>query len=291
MLNNLDLNAFSFLSYQDVSLFMQKYSGSIFVIKYGGAAMKNNDLRLKVIEDLVFLNSLGIKIVLVHGGGPFINDWLVKLNIKPKFENGIRLTDYHTMQIVEMVLSGQVNKELVSLLGQKNILSVGLSGKDSNLIIASSLFKSFDNFVGKVDKINNQLLNLLLDNNYIPVIASIASDFKNQTYNINADTIAGAIASSIKAEKLILLTDTPGVMLDINDSSTLVKTLTLRLVNELKDKKIIVGGMIPKIECCIDALITSSSISSAHIIDGRVEHALLYETLTLNRLGSMIVLN
>lgn len=289
MLNNLDLERFSFLNYKDVSYFIQKYSGSIFVIKYGGAAMKKNNLKLNVIEDLVFLSSLGIKIILVHGGGPFINDWLIKFNIQPKFENGIRVTDYDTMQVVEMVLSGQINKELVSLLSQRNILSVGLSGKDSNLIKASPLFYSSNNFVGKVDKINNQILNFLLDNNYIPVIASIASDSNNQTYNINADTVAGAIASSVKAKKLILLTDTPGVMLDINDSSTLIKTLTLNYINELKEKNIISGGMLPKIECCIDALL--KHISAAHIIDGSVDHALLYETLTIDRLGSMLVMS
>nr|YP_009391929.1 acetylglutamate kinase [Acrosorium ciliolatum]ARW60073.1 acetylglutamate kinase [Acrosorium ciliolatum] len=291
MLNNSGFDRFSFLNYQDISVFTQKYSGSIFVIKYGGSAMKNYNLRLKVIEDLAFLYSLGIKIILVHGGGPFINDWLVKLNIKPKFENGIRITDYNTMEIVEMVLSGKVNKQLVSLLSKKNILSVGLSGKDCNLITASSLFNSCNNFVGKVEKINNKLLNLLLDNNYIPVIASIASDFENCTYNINADTVAGAISSSMNANKLILLTDTPGVMLDMSDSSTLIKTLTLNYVNELKKKKVITGGMLPKIDCCIDGLLSSSSMSSAHIIDGRIEHSLLYELLTLDRLGSMITLS
>nr|QCI06614.1 acetylglutamate kinase [Erythroglossum lusitanicum] len=274
---------------QDILLFKQKYYNSIFVIKYGGSVMKDNNLRLKVIEDLALLYSLGIKLILVHGGGPFINDWLLKFNIEPKFKNGIRITDYKTMEIVEMVLSGQVNKQLVSLLCNKNILAVGLSGKDSNLIKASPKFHSSNNFVGNVDFIDNKILNLLLSNNYVPVVASVATDFNNQTYNINADTVAGAIAKSVKAEKLILLTDTPGIMSNLYDSSTLFKTLTISEVNKLKTSKIISGGMLPKVDCCIDALL--NNIRSTHIIDGRVEHSLLYEILTLDRLGSMIVLD
>lgn len=289
MLNNLLVEHSSFLNNKDILLFKKQYLNSIFVIKYGGAAMIDDSLKVKVIEDIVMLHSLGIKIILVHGGGPFINDWLIKLNIQPRFEKGVRITNHETMEVVEMVLSGQINKHLVNLLSKYNISAVGLSGKDANLIKASRLFSSFDNFVGKVDRVDNSLLKLLLTNNYIPVIASIGTNINNDTYNINADTVAAAIAISMKATKLILLTDTPGIMLDLNDQSTLLKNLTLTEIKKLKKDQIISGGMIPKVDCCIEALL--GNINSTHIIDGRREHALIYELLTKKRSGSMIVLD
>lgn len=286
-MSNLLINdRFHFL--RDTLPFLKKYSGSTFVIKYGGSAMQNQLLKSQVIEDICFLYFLGINVVLVHGGGFFINHWLHKLNIQPKFDHGVRITDSDTMQVVEMVLMGQVNRELVSLLNQNNIFSVGLSGKDANLIQASSLFSSSNNLTGKVDFINNKILKLLLSNKCLPVVASVASDFDGQTYNINADTAASSIASSLKADKLILLTDTPGILSDVNNSSTLIRCLDLKTVKKLQFNNIISGGMIPKVQCCIDAL--ESCVKSAHIIDGRVRHSLLYEVLTHDRIGSMIVL-
>nr|YP_009391313.1 acetylglutamate kinase [Dipterocladia arabiensis]ARW59457.1 acetylglutamate kinase [Dipterocladia arabiensis] len=286
MLKNVDFDRFAFVS--DFLPILQHYIGRVFVIKYGGSVMKDEFLKSKVIEDLSFLHLLGIKIILVHGGGPFINQWLTKLNIKPVFNQGIRVTDESTMEIVEMVLAGKVNKNLVDLLNNKGILSIGLSGKDSNLIVASSLFNSSENLVGKIDHINHQILKILLNNNYIPVIASIGSGLDGKTYNINADTVAGSLAESLQADKLILLTDTPGVMYDINDSSTLIKTLNVDDVQKLQKDLVISGGMIPKVECCIKAL--KANVKSTHIIDGKVQHALLYELLTLDRIGSMITL-
>lgn len=273
---------------KDVLPLFHKYLGSTFVIKYGGSAMQNDSLKSQVIQDICFLHFLGINLVLVHGGGLFVNDWLRKLSIEPKFIDGVRITDSETMQIVEMVLVGKVNKELVSLFNQNNVFSVGLSGKDGSLIKASSLFTQQNNLTGKVDYVNGRILNLLLSNKCIPVVASVASDFKGKTYNINADTVASAIASSLKADKLILLTDTPGVLRDLNNSSTLIKNLDLDLVRQLQSNKIISGGMIPKIQCCITAL--ESCVESVHIIDGRIKHSLLYEILTEDRIGSMIVL-
>lgn len=285
MLENFNFDRFSVIS--EFLPFLQNYIGSTFVIKYGGSAMKDNFLKSKVIEDIAFLHLLGIKIILVHGGGPFINQWLTKLNIIPKFENGVRITDYPTMEIVEMVLTGQVNKNLVGLLNKNKVLSIGLSGKDSNLIVASPLFNSSDNLVGKVDNVNNNILKILLNNNYIPVIASVASSLDNNTYNINADTVAGAIAAELKAEKLILLTDTPGILSDINDTRSLIKSLDSSRVSSLKDKKIISGGMIPKVDCCMQAI--NKGVNSAHIIDGRIEHALLLEIFTNDGIGSMLI--
>nr|QCI04959.1 acetylglutamate kinase [Callithamnion tetricum] len=266
---------------------INKYRDHIFVIKYGGAAMKNHKLKIKVIQDVIFLHSIGIKVVLVHGGGPFINEFLYKLNIEPKFDNGIRVTDFETMQVVEMVLAGQVNKNLVSLVNKLGVSGVGLSGKDANLIIASNLFNSKNNFVGKVEKINSDILTLLLQNNYLPIIASIAIDIEGQSYNINADIVASCIAQNLGAHKLLLLTDAPGILLDMNDNKTLIKQVCLNDILELKTSNVITGGMIPKVNACYDAV--HNNVLSAHIIDGRIDKALLLELFTEDRIGSMII--
>ena len=268
--------------------FIKCLYGRIIVIKYGGAAMKESNLKQEVINNIIFLHSLGVKVVLVHGGGPIINSWLEKLNIAPKFENGVRVTDSKTMEIVEMVLVGQVNKDLVNLFNKENVMAVGLSGKDAKLIVASQLSLHSDNLVGKVNTVNIQILNLLLNSNYIPIIASVASDQNGSTYNINADTVAASIAQVLQADKLILLTDTPGVMLDINNPQSLQRTLTIEQVNDLRNKGIIAGGMIPKVDCCIKAL--NSNVKSTHIIDGRVKNSLLIELCTNERLGTQIII-
>lgn len=267
--------------------FIYKLRNKVIVIKYGGAAMKNDHLKFQVVQDILFLSSLGVKVVIVHGGGPTINDWLNRLNIKPKFENGIRMTNFQTMEIVEMVLVGKINKELVNLINTNENIAVGLSGKDAKLLVASNLFNDSTNLVGKIDKVNTELLDLLLSNNYIPVIASVASSSDLITYNINADTAASHIARALNAEKLVLLTDTPGLLLDIQNLNTLQKKLNINDVKNLLDRDIISGGMIPKIHCCIDAV--KSNVKSTHIIDGRIEHSLLLELLTQDRIGSQII--
>lgn len=268
--------------------FIQSLFGSTLVIKYGGAAMKDNKLKYKIVNDIIFLSYLGIKIVLVHGGGPIINSWLNKINIEPKFRDGIRLTDYETMEVVEMVLSGKVNKNLVALMNQKKNCAVGLSGKDANLFIASKLNSLDDDYVGEIQTVNLKLINLLLDQGYIPVINSVACNEVGETYNINADTVAGAIAESLEADKLILLTDMPGIMFDINDEKTLIRNLNLQKINTLKSNNIISGGMIPKVDCCVNAL--KKNVQSAHIIDGRLEHSLLLEMFTNEGIGSILTL-
>lgn len=284
MLNTLNLNQFLNHYLQ----FGQQLRDQVIVVKYGGAAMKNDDLKLKVIQDILFLYNLGIKLVLVHGGGPMINDWLNCLNIKPKFEKGIRITDSQTMEIVEMVLVGKVNKELVNLINMYSNIGIGLSGKDANLLSASSLFPDSQNLVGKIDHVNRDILNLLLNSGYLPIVASVASSIDGTTYNVNADTVASSIAQSLNADKLILLTDTPGVLTDIQDNNTLQKLINVETIQNLCEQNIIRGGMVPKVECCINAL--NNNVNSTHIIDGRIEHALLYELLTKNRLGSQIII-
>lgn len=273
---------------QEILPFIRKFSGSTIVVKYGGSAMKDPNIKSKVLDDILFLYAIGIKVILVHGGGPMINYWLDKLHIQPKFRDGIRVTDYQTMEIVEMVLVGQVNQDLVTLLNKKINFAIGLSGKDGNLVTASKLFDSRDNFVGKVDAVNTQILRLLMDSNYIPVIATVATDINGQTYNINADTFASSIAVSLSAEKLILLTDTLGIMHDMNNPNTLIKDLNIHEAQKLQHQQVITGGMIPKVECCINAL--QGNVKAAHIIDGKINHALLLEIFTSNRSGSMITL-
>lgn len=266
--------------------FIQKFSGRTIVIKYGGSAMQNQELKSRVIEDILFLSCIGLNPVLVHGGGPIINKWLKRLNINTRFHQGVRVTNSSTMEIVEMVLVGKVNQELVALVNQKKGRAIGLSGKDAGLITAASLFEQSDNFVGRVHRVDANVINLLVQKGYIPVIASVAASIDGFSYNINADTVAGAVAAALKAEKLILLTDTPGIMNNVDDPRSLIKFVDASMVDELKGKKIISGGMIPKVDCCIDAI--KKGVKSAHIIDGRIQHALLLEVLTKDGIGSMI---
>lgn len=266
--------------------FIQKFAGKTVVIKYGGSAMQNQELKHKVIEDILFLSYVGLKPVLVHGGGPVINMWLEKLNIETKFNRGIRVTDSSTMEVVEMVLVGKVNQELVALINQKRGRAIGLSGKDAGLITASRLFQESNNLVGKVDNVNADIIHLLVQQGYIPVIASVAASLEGLSCNINADTAAGAVASALKAEKLILLTDAPGIMENIDNPQSLIKFIDYQSVDTLKIQEIISGGMIPKVDCCTEAI--SNGVKSAHIIDGRVQHALLLEILTQDGIGSMI---
>lgn len=266
--------------------FVQEFAGKTVVIKYGGSAMQNNELKSKVIEDVLFLSYIGLKPVLVHGGGPIINEWLEKLGMTPEFNKGIRVTNSSTMEVVEMVLVGKVNQELVALLNQKKGRAVGLSGKDAGLIMADRLFDQPDNFAGRIHCINAEIINLLIGQSYIPVIASVAVGPDGSSYNINADTVAGAIASKLKAEKLILLTDAPGIMSDMTDPNSLIKFADILAVDSLKRQNIISGGMIPKVDCCVEAV--TSGVKSAHIVDGRILHALLLEILTKDGIGSMI---
>jgi acetylglutamate kinase len=267
--------------------FIQRFAGKTIVIKYGGAAMKNSDLKDKVIGDVVFLSSIGVKPVVVHGGGPEINSWLDKLGIEPQFKDGLRVTDADTMDVVEMVLVGRVNKELVSLINQAGGLAVGLCGKDGNLIEARPVGKEGIGFVGEVSSVNVNLVKSLVDNGYIPVISSVAADETGQAHNINADTVAGEIAAALEAEKLILLTDTPGILEDFNDPSSLLTRLDIQQARELIKSGVVGGGMIPKVNCCVRSL--AQGVRAAHILDGRIPHSLLLEILTNEGIGTMIM--
>nr|WDA99927.1 acetylglutamate kinase [Cyanidium sp. THAL103] len=268
--------------------YMQRFRGLTFVIKYGGAAMSNNTLKESVVKDIIFLSYLGIKIILVHGGGNEINTWLSKLEIVPKFKNGLRVTDKTTMEVVEMVLVGKINKELVSLFNRNGGKAVGLCGKDGSMITTRISKENSIGFVGEIENVNTHLINILISQNYIPIIASVGNDKNGQTCNINADTVAGEIAAALNVEKFLLLTDIPGVLKDINDSKSIIKVLNIKEARSLINDKVIFGGMLPKINCCIRSL--AQGVASAHIIDGKISHALLLEIFTHNGIGTMITL-
>ncbi|OKH37014.1 acetylglutamate kinase [[Phormidium ambiguum] IAM M-71] len=267
--------------------YIQQFAGRTVVIKYGGAAMKDSSLKDKVMRDIVFLSCVGLRPVVVHGGGPEINSWLDKLGIEPQFKNGLRVTDAPTMEVVEMVLVGKVNKEIVTLINQAGGLAVGLCGKDGNLIKARPEGQEGIGFVGEVSAVNISVLDSLLKSGYIPVVSSVAADDNGQAYNINADTVAGELAAALGAEKLILLTDTPGILRDYKDPSTLITKMDIQEARALISSGVVGGGMIPKVNCCVRSL--AQGVRATHILDGRVPHALLLEILSDAGIGSMIV--
>ena len=267
--------------------YIQRFENKRIVIKYGGSAMVDKTLQNAVLRDIALLSSVGVQIVVVHGGGPEINQWLGKLGIKPVFLDGLRITDTETMDVVEMVLAGRVNKQIVSGINNHGSLAVGLCGIDGALIEARTLGGGTHGLVGEVAKVNTKLLTPLLDEGYVPVISSVANSSDGRSHNINADTVAGELAAALGAEKLILLTDTPGILRNENDPYSLIEKIRLSEARELIDQKIVKGGMRPKVECCIRSL--AQGVNAAHIIDGRTPHALLLEVFTDSGIGTMVM--
>ena len=273
----------------DALPYIQKYNNKILVIKYGGNAMTNDELKDAVMNDIV-LSLVGIKVVLVHGGGPEINDMLKRLGIESRFVNGLRYTDDATIDVVKMVLSGKVNKELVQLLAQHKGNAVGLCGIDGGMLIAEK--KKTDDgqdlgWVGEITKVNTKPILDALDNGNVPVIATVATDENGNTYNINADTAAAQIAAELGAENLILMTDIAGLLRDKDDPSTLISKVNVSEVPFLKRQGIISGGMIPKIDCCVEAV--RRGVNKTVIIDGRVPHSILIEILSNEGIGTQFV--
>ena len=264
---------------------IKRYNGKIVVIKYGGNAMIDENLKMQVMEDIALLWLIGVKVVLIHGGGPEISETMKKLGKKAEFVNGLRVTDRETVDIVQMVLAGKVNKTLVSLIQMKGGHAVGLSGIDGGIIEAKMKDEALG-YVGEITKIRTQPITDLLEKNYIPIISTVASDRQGNTYNINGDTAAAHIAGALHAERLIMMTDINGVLRDKDDPSTLIRELSVEEARGLYEEGVISGGMIPKVDCCIEAI--NEGVSNVVIMDGRVPHAILMELLTDEGAGTMV---
>lgn len=264
--------------------YIKKYSGKIVVVKYGGNAMINEKLKNSVMKDIVLLNLIGVKVVLVHGGGPEITEMLGKIGKESVFNNGLRVTDKETVDVVQMVLAGKVNKSLVNLLGVKGGKAIGLSGIDGHMIEAEIKDEKLG-FVGEITKVNTAPITDVLEKGYIPVVSTIACDEKGNIYNVNADTAAAKIAGELKAESLISMTDISGILRDKDDPSTLISKIHISEAPELIESGVIAGGMIPKAECCVNAV--KWGVKRVFIIDGRVPHSIIIEMLTDEGIGTM----
>ena len=265
--------------------YIKKYNGKTVVIKYGGNAMVNEQLKQQVMEDIALLWLIGVKVVLVHGGGPEISETMKKLGKESVFVNGLRVTDKETVDIVQMVLAGKINKTLVNLIQMKGGHAVGLSGIDGGIIEATMKDEKLG-YVGEITKIRNQPITDLLEKNYIPVISTVASDRQGNTFNINGDTAAAFIAGALGAERLIMMTDIAGILMDKDDPSTLIPNITVEEAKKLYDSGVISGGMIPKVDCCIEAL--EHGVKHVVIMDGRIPHSILMELLTDEGAGTMV---
>lgn len=266
--------------------YIQKFAGKTVVVKYGGNAMINEDLKQQVMEDIVLLHLIGVKVVLVHGGGPEITDMLAKVGKESLFVDGLRVTDKETADIVQMVLAGKINKSLVNLLGTKGGKAMGISGMDAHLIEAEVKDERLG-FVGRITKVNVEPVNNLLAHDYIPVISTVGCDKQGNVYNINADTAAAYIAGALKAERLISMTDIAGILRDKDDPTSLIPCIDTNEAKNLFEDGTISGGMIPKVECCLEAI--EKGVRKVIIMDGRVPHSLLIETLTDEGAGTMVV--
>ena len=265
--------------------YIKKFNGKVVVVKYGGNAMINEQLKEQVMEDIALLWLIGVKVVLVHGGGPEINEMMDKLGKKPEFVEGLRVTDKETVDIVQMGLAGKVNKSLVTLLTMKGGHAVGLSGIDGGLIEAVTKDERLG-YVGKITKIRPQPITDLLEKNYIPVISTVATDRHGNVYNINGDTAAAYIAGALHAERLLMMTDIAGILRDKDDPSSLIPEISVSEAKKLYANGIISGGMIPKVDCCIKAL--DEGVENVTILDGRIPHSILMELLTDEGAGTMV---
>ncbi len=266
--------------------YIRKYTGKVIVIKYGGNAMINEDLKQQVMEDLVLLHLVGVKVVLVHGGGPEITDTLKQIGKQAQFVDGLRVTDRETVDVVQMVLAGKINKTLVKLLESKGGKAMGISGIDGHMIQCKVKDERLG-FVGEITEVNVQPVLDLLEKDYIPVVSTVGCDMQGDTFNINADTAAAHIAGALKAERLVTMTDITGIMMDPKDPDSLIPCIDLQDAKNLFDTGVISGGMIPKVECCMDAI--RYGVKKVTILDGRVPHAVLMELLTDEGAGTMVV--
>lgn len=266
--------------------YIQKYSGQTVVVKYGGNAMVSSELKSAVMSDIVLMQLVGINVVLVHGGGPEISSMLKRIGKESRFIGGMRVTDKETIDIVQQVLAGKINKSLVQSLEMQGGKAMGLCGLDGRMLMAEKLISSDDlGFVGEITEVNTKPIEDLIKDGYVPIISTIAGGYKGEVYNINADIAAANIAAKLGACKLILMTDIKGLLRDKNDESTLIPVVTVSDVPSLKKEGIISGGMIPKIDCCVEAV--RQGVKRAHIIDGRIKHSILIELFSDEGIGTM----
>jgi acetylglutamate kinase len=268
--------------------YIKEFNGITVVIKYGGSALINKEIKKSVMQDIALLKFVGLKPVVVHGGGPEINQMLGRLGIAPKFAEGLRVTDDETMEVVEMVLNGKLNKEIASDLTLHGTLAAGVSGKDGGLIQVEKLMPGGNDIgrVGSVSKVNPAILRALINEDFVPVVSPVGADAEGNSYNVNADSAAVAIAGALKAEKLVFLTDVEGILQDRKDASTVLTRVKASRIPEMIEEGVISGGMIPKVQSCVDAV--RAGVSHVHILDGRVEHCLLLEIFTREGIGSMV---
>lgn len=269
--------------------YIRRFAGSVVVVKYGGSAMVDEALCASVIQDIAMLKYIGLKPVVVHGGGNEITSMLTRLGKKTEFIDGLRITDAETAKIAEMVLSGSIGKSLVEKLQSVGIQAAGISGKDGRTLLCSRKKDDKERdlgFVGQIDKVDTTLLKTLIDNGFVPVLSPVGVDEESHTYNVNADYAASAVAGALDAQKLIFLTDVEGILKDKDDASTLFSSLTRREALQYIEDEIIVGGMIPKVQCCLDAL--EKGVQSVHVLDGRVPHTILLEIFTAKGIGTMV---
>ena len=270
--------------------YIRKYHGKTMVIKYGGAAINaddHNNICRTVISDIILLSLVGINVVLVHGGGPEINEMLKKIGKVPKFVDGLRYTDEETMYIVQMVLSGRISKQLVQLIGECGGKAISMSGVDGRMLVAKKMSDKDLGYVGELTEVDPEPVIVAIERGYIPVISTIAvGEEPGAIYNINADSAASSLAAALEAEKLILMTDVKGLMLDPSDENTLISRATLPEIAHLIKEEVIAGGMIPKVECCVEAI--RQGVPRAHILDGRIQHSILIELLSDHGIGTMI---
>ncbi len=266
--------------------YIKKFAGETIVVKYGGNAMINEELKSAVMSDLVLMQLVGISVVLVHGGGPEINNMLEAVGKESEFRDGMRVTDRETIDIVQMVLAGKVNKSLVQLLEKHGGKALGLCGLDGRLLMADKLTSAHDlGYVGEIREVNPEPLQMAMKDGYIPIVATVAGGYDGMVYNINADLAAAQIAAKLKAKKLILMTDIRGLLKDVDDEKSLIPVVNVSEVPMLKRDGIIKGGMIPKIDCCVEAV--RNGVNRAHIIDGRIEHSILLELFSDEGIGTM----
>ena len=266
--------------------YITRFAGRVVVVKFGGNAMESEELADQFAQDIVLMHSVGIKPVVVHGGGPQIGDLVERLGLSTEFKDGQRVTDKETLEIAQMVLVGKVNTDIVSSINVHSPIAVGLSGGDSNLIEATQRDSSLG-YVGDVVKINPSIVDCLMEENLIPVISTIGTDSNGQAYNINSDTVAAALAGSLKAERLLYLTDVEGLLEDVSDPESKISKIGISSLNDLIDKGIVKSGMIPKAQACIDAI--KEGVASAHMVDGRIPHVLLLELFTDAGIGTMVL--